>query len=177
MAHRFGNDSGTEPHISHIDFAAGRLDNDADRLAYPGPADDMGLHLRASASQKYRALTGDRTGALQMLALRAPGAVGDVAPTWMVKEATEHSKAEWQRADRIIKEQGGGGGRGRGCRDQGGGGGDSTCDSKGRGRGPGRQGGDAAAAQSSRSPSAGGRRESRTFPPPASQVGADPTIS
>ena len=56
----------------------------------------------------------------QMLAIHAPGGSTDVAPGWMVKEATEHSKSEWLRSDRVAKERGRG--RGRGSPTPGGGG-------------------------------------------------------
>ena len=36
-----------------------------------------------------------------MLALTAPGAAVDIAPSWMVADATAHSKAEHQRDERV----------------------------------------------------------------------------
>ena len=40
-----------------------------------------------------------------MLAVRPPGMQTDVAPTWMVDTATAHSKAEYQRGERVTKSQ------------------------------------------------------------------------
>ena len=126
-----------------IDFAVSRYTNDAELLAFLGSSDDMEIDLRSIAAQKYRARTGDKTGALQMLAVRAPGTAGDVAPPWMVLEATAHSKMEWQRSDRVHKDRGRGQGRGRGD-----GAPQVKGDGKGRGGGRGRRrGGGGAAAQ------------------------------
>ena len=52
-----------------------------------------------------------------MLAVKAPGARVDIAPTWMVEEASKHSKMQYERTQRVRgrgKGDGNGGGRGRG---------------------------------------------------------------
>ena len=52
-----------------------------------------------------------------MLAQQAPGMQSDVAPSWMVSEATIHSKVEHQRNERVKqsrKNVGSGQGRGKG---------------------------------------------------------------
>ena len=36
-----------------------------------------------------------------MLAVRPPGGQTDIAPTWMVDSATTHSRAEFQRSNRV----------------------------------------------------------------------------
>ena len=54
-----------------------------------------------------------------MLAQRAPGRSSDVAPTWLISDATVHSAQEFKRSDRVAKLSRG---RGRG-RDGGDGGG------------------------------------------------------
>ena len=71
-----------------------------------------------------------------MLAIKAPGAASDVAPTWLVSEVTAHSKAEFQRAERVRK--GGGKGDPKGKPDTG-----KRKDPKGKGKG-GKGGGGAA---------------------------------
>jgi len=38
-----------------------------------------------------------------MLGVRPPGVQTDVAPVWLVDNVTQHSKAEFQRADRVAK--------------------------------------------------------------------------
>ena len=55
-----------------------------------------------------------------MLAIRPPGVAADVAPNWLVDEASPHSKYEFQRTQRGSK-GGGGGGKGDGITGGGGG--------------------------------------------------------
>ena len=94
-----------------IDHAVADFTNDPDLLAFLGTSDTAEIILRRLASFKYKQRTGDKVGAQQMLAVHAPGSSADVAPSWMVQEATPHSKVEWQRDDRVSKS---GRGRGRG---------------------------------------------------------------
>ena len=78
--------------------------------------DYLEIGLRRLASYVYETRTKDATGARQMLALMAPGASVDIAPSWMVTDATAHSKAEYQRDERVSfaasRREGGAGGRG-----------------------------------------------------------------
>ena len=114
---------------SQIDFgAAAHGANDQELLAWLASNDLVEVHLRRLASVKYRVRTGDKTGASQMLAIKAPGAASDVAPTWLVNEVTAHSKAEFQRAERVRK--GGGKGDPKGKPDK-----DKGKDPKGKGKG------------------------------------------
>ena len=96
--------------------------------------DGLELALRRLSSFIYEKRTGDKSGAVHMLGVAPPGAEADVAPTWMVEGASTHSKAEYQRDQRVKwseshsssstskgkgkgKDKGGGrgkGGRGRG---------------------------------------------------------------
>ena len=48
-----------------------------------------------------------------MLAIKAPGAASDIAPTWLVSEVTAHSKAEFQRAERVRRGAGKGSPKGK----------------------------------------------------------------
>ncbi|CAK0884075.1 unnamed protein product [Prorocentrum cordatum] len=63
--------------------------------------DALELHLRRLASYVYEMRTKDKVGAAAMLAVRPPGSAADLAPTWLVTEATTHSKAEHQRDERV----------------------------------------------------------------------------
>ncbi len=92
--------------------------------------DGLEIKLRRLASFLYEARTGDRAGAMHMLAVAPPGSQVDIAPSWLVTEATAHSKAEHQRAERAY-----GARRGARVRGRGGAGGDG-----GRGRGTGGDG-------------------------------------
>ena len=49
----------------------------------------------------YFSRTGDVAGANKMLALKAPGSQVDVAPSWVVTDATSFSKSEHQRDERV----------------------------------------------------------------------------
>ena len=55
-------------------------------------------HLAAHVDEER---TGDKAGAQYMLAQQAPGMQSDVAPSWMVSDATIHSKMEHQRTERV----------------------------------------------------------------------------
>ena len=77
--------------------------------------DQLEMKLRRLASYVYGNRTGDKIGAASMLAVQPPGAGLDLAPTWLVAEATQHSKNEHQREERVHKAPG----RGRGGKDKG----------------------------------------------------------
>ncbi|MDA8609300.1 hypothetical protein N9L19_00135 [bacterium] len=122
---------------SQVDYELARFTNDKDLLAFLASNDIMEMHLRRLASKKYLVRTGDRSGAQHMLALQAPGQQSDVAPTWLVADATIHSKDEHQRAERVKAQRKGddkGKGDSKGKGDKG----------KGKGKDKGAQGGGAA---------------------------------
>ena len=62
--------------------------------------DSIETILRALAAFVHHRRTGDAETSNHMLAIRAPGAMVDIAPTWLVTEASVHSKLEYQRRDR-----------------------------------------------------------------------------
>ena len=101
---------------STIDFTLGRCPNAASESQVLATDDYLEIGLRRLASYVYETRTKDATGARQMLALTAPGASVDIAPSWMVTDATAHSKAEYQRDERVSfaasRRGGGAGGRG-----------------------------------------------------------------
>ena len=79
--------------------------------------DDLAeVYLRRLASYVYGKRTGDWSGANYMLAVKAPGSEVDIAPSWMISEATNFSKSEYQRTERVkaLNKQGKGDGKGRG---------------------------------------------------------------
>ena len=80
------------------------------------------INLRRLAAYVYASRTGDYSGANHMLALRAPGSACDIAPSWLVTEATSFSKAEYQRTERVSHL--------------------AKVDSKGKGKGKGKKGKD-----------------------------------
>ena len=121
---------------AQVDYELAKFTSDEDLLAFLASNDIMEMHLRRLASKKYISRTGDRSGAQHMLALQAPGQQSDVAPTWMVADATTHSKSEHQRAER-VRAQRKGDDKGKGDGKAGGG-------QKGKGKGKGAQGGGAA---------------------------------
>ena len=73
------------------------------------------VHLRHIAAYIYEQRTGDAQGAQRIRAVVAPGSGADVAPPWLVQEATLFGKQEHQRSERVAAElkrrQGGGGGQ------------------------------------------------------------------
>ena len=61
------------------------------------------IHLRRLSSFVYGSRTGDWSGANYMLAVQPPGSEMDIAPSWLVTDATAHSKSEFQRSERVTK--------------------------------------------------------------------------
>ena len=145
-----GSSKGTEAwteiwdRAAQIDFAVSQCRTDQELMSKLAMDDTLEMHLRRLASIKFRLRTGDKSAAEQMLALHAPGASADIAPTWLVADVTQHSKTEHQRTERLssaaTRSGGGGdsGGKGRGA-----GGGQKSAYSdnpKGRGKGRGDKG-------------------------------------
>ena len=65
-------------------------------------SDTLELGLRRVASYTYIARTGDTTGGVRMLGVVTPGTSVHIAPGWMVKEVTGHSKTEYYRDGRVA---------------------------------------------------------------------------
>ena len=83
-----------------VDFGLRTARSEREVLETLGQNDVMELALRRLAAYMYESRTGDRVGAAHMLGTAPPGTDSDVAPTWLVSDATAHSKAEYQRAER-----------------------------------------------------------------------------
>ena len=64
-------------------------------------SDTIEMSLRRIAAYIYEERTRDYVGAAHMQGIVPPGSKVDIAPTWVVGEATQHSKAELQRDERI----------------------------------------------------------------------------
>ena len=121
---------------SEVDFALEQVPS-GQEATFLAASDSMEIKLRRLAAHVHYARTGDLTAYTRMLALQPPGTSSDVAPKWMVEDATTYSKTEHQR-DQRVKESERGRGRGRGFRgrgDQQGGGGAGAGNDRGRGRG------------------------------------------
>eukprot|EP00974_Lingulodinium_polyedra_P071897 6957717-Lingulodinium_polyedra.AAC.1 len=83
-----------------VDLALRDCRNQEEVIMLLGRDDGCELHLRRLAAYVYEKRTGDRRGAEHMLAQAAPGAGTDIGPTWLVSEATLHSKTEHSRDER-----------------------------------------------------------------------------
>ena len=64
--------------------------------------DMLELGLRRLASQLYYHRTCDRSGSQAMLGVAPPGAGSDIAPHWLVADATTFNNAEHQRQERVF---------------------------------------------------------------------------
>ena len=106
---------------TQVDFQTASCKSESAIMQLLGSSDLLEIELRKLASFIHARRTGDRMAAIHMLAVRPPGVASDVAPAWLVDEASLHSKWETQRVQRGNK--GGGGGKGGG---EGGGGGGKT---------------------------------------------------
>ena len=67
--------------------------------------DTCEISLRRLASYMYFNRTHDAVGAQHMLAVHAPGTLVDLAPTWMVSDATAHSRTEHSRNE-VVRSEG-----------------------------------------------------------------------
>ncbi len=116
---------------TNVDYLIGRCASPAEETRLLATNDFIETGMRRLAAYMYEDRSKDTTGARRMLAVQAPGANVDIAPEWMVADATMYSKHEHQRDKRVAAaacRSGGGGkcdGRGRG----------GTCGRKGGGRG------------------------------------------
>ncbi|CAK0872525.1 unnamed protein product [Prorocentrum cordatum] len=86
---------------TNVDYLLGGCKTQSELLTRLASDDALELHLRRLASYVYEMRTKDKLGAAAMLAVRPPGSAADLAPTWLVTEATTHSKAEHQRDERV----------------------------------------------------------------------------
>eukprot|EP00959_Pyramimonas_sp_CCMP1952_P253906 5304602-Pyramimonas_sp.AAC.1 len=91
--------------------------------------DNVEIGLRHLSAYVYESRTHDKAGAARLRAVTAPGSGIDIAPGWLITEATTHSKMEHQRAERVsaeLRRRNGGKGKdkdkGRGRGDKGSGG-------------------------------------------------------
>ena len=89
---------------AQVDLAVGQCRADSEIIELLGTDDRLELALRHLGAHFYQQRTRDRTGAAQMRAISTPGAGKDVVPSWLVKEATVYSKAEFQRSERVNTE-------------------------------------------------------------------------
>lgn len=104
-------------------------------------SDTLEINLRKLGSFVYLRRTKDKAGANRMLGIRAPGTQTDIAPRWMVDDASAFSKVEYQRLERSQKVQRLEGGGGSSGSNQGGHAHSKGSKFRGRGRGGGGKGG------------------------------------
>ena len=121
---------------TQLDYSIARAapSGDAAVLRLLNTDDNTELALRRLSSYIYVSRTGDHAGGNVILGNIAPGTKTDIAPSWLVHEATAHSKMEHQRTERVAaatrsqnpsgggltwKKKSKGGGKGRGDGKQG----------------------------------------------------------
>jgi len=88
---------------SNIDYHLGKCKSDQEALVLIATEDVLESSLRHLSAAIYEKRTGDKTGAAHMRAVVAPG-TRDVAPSWLVSDATTFSKQEFQRTERVGKD-------------------------------------------------------------------------
>ena len=89
---------------STIDFELGRCRSDHELMTVLSTSDMVELGLRHLSAFVYENRTHDRVGAARLRAVAAPGSGIDIAPNWLITEATTHSKMEHQRSERVASE-------------------------------------------------------------------------
>ena len=87
-----------------IDFALGGITSDQELYQRLNTDDQLELHLRHLSAHVYEQRTRDYVGGARLRAVAAPGSAVDIAPNWMIGEATMHSKMEHQRDERVAAE-------------------------------------------------------------------------
>ena len=115
---------------SGVDFTLAKQKTEEDILATLSSDDLIEMSLRRIAAYLHQKRTGDTSSANHMLAVKPPGLMTDVAPTWLVTEASAHSKQEYQQQERGRK----GGGKQQQYSGGGGGGGGNPGGGRGGGR-------------------------------------------
>ncbi len=105
---------------SMVDFAVGPCQSDTELYTRLNSDDQLELSLRHLSAHVYEQRTKDYVGGARLRAVVAPGSAVDIAPNWLISEATMHSKMEHQREERVHAElrrragRGGGSGKGDG---------------------------------------------------------------
>ena len=84
-----------------------------------GTDDGCEITLRRIAAYVHEKRTGDVDAANSMLAVKPAGSAVDIAPHWLVNEASTYSQSEFRRRERARQQAGpkGGGGKGKGDKD------------------------------------------------------------
>ena len=96
---------------AQIDFKIATCRTHAELMALLSTDDLLEINLRSLAAWLHFKRTGDTDAADSMLAVRAPGSMMDVAPTWLLTSAANHSTNEFKRKQRSGG-KGGSGGKG-----------------------------------------------------------------
>ena len=77
-----------------IDYRLAQETSEAGILRALASDDAMELWLRRFSSYVYYKRTGDKAGAMHMLAVAAPGGGTDLAPQWLVSETSAYAISE-----------------------------------------------------------------------------------
>jgi hypothetical protein len=118
---------------TQADFILARAKSETELNKILASDDTVELTLRNFSAFVYFKRTKDKTGANFLKGIRIPGVAMDIGPTWLIEQASVHSKVEHQRATWNSSSRGGGadhrggdggrrpkgGGRGRGKKDGG----------------------------------------------------------
>ena len=110
-------------HATTIDFKLAQARSDSKMTTMLMQDSTLEISLRRIAAFIYEKRTGDKVGAAHVLAVTPPGGACDVAPTWLIADATAHSRQEFKRSQQVGQAAplstasqgpgGRGGGRGR----------------------------------------------------------------
>ena len=87
-----------------IDFKIGGISSDQELYQLLNTDDNLELALRHLSAHVYEQRTKDYVGGARLRAVAAPGSQVDIAPGWLIGEATLRSKLEHQREERVQAE-------------------------------------------------------------------------
>ena len=85
---------------SLVDFTVARTSSTAEALRALGEDDACEVGLRRIASYIHEKRTGDRDASASMLAIKPAGGQFDLAPEWLVSQASIYAQSEYKRKER-----------------------------------------------------------------------------
>ena len=91
---------------SLVDFKVAKCKTHQELMQLLATDDSIEIILRGLASFIHHRRTGDADASSNMLAVRAPRSLADIAPSWMLADAATHSTAEHKRKERGSKQGG-----------------------------------------------------------------------
>ena len=95
---------------TNVDYRLAQEPDDATIMRALATDDSLEMDLKRFSAYIYENRSGHKVGAQHMLAVAPPGGASDIGPSWMVADASTHSRAEWELGQQVKSLGGGRGG-------------------------------------------------------------------